>query len=198
MVVAGLFAERGQAEAYASHLPPGMELVELASPEEAKHRQVPRDGMTWDDLQKGSAEVVEIAEDTVAWAPEDIKAVEERLDEELAKKWVKLPEQKTRRDRALAGMKPRCSLARGRVFAPTKHELYFIPRGYAPVRCDDGREAWVALRATRRQTVVTRSENMALVHQVVLVECDQPTVETRHFEAGSATKPVRLALSGPC
>ncbi|MDI1444336.1 hypothetical protein [Polyangium sp. 6x1] len=184
-VVAGLFAERGQAEAYASHLPPGTEIVELASREDV-------------DFTGKRTASVEIAEDTLAWAPEDIDVVEATLDEELAKKWVKLPEQKARRDRALAGIKPRCSLTQGRVFATDQSKLFKYQRNYAPVRCDDGREAWVALRATRLDTVVTRPAGGALVHQVILVECDQPTVETRHFDAGSAAKPVRLAMGGPC
>jgi hypothetical protein len=197
-VVAGLFAEKVHAEVYLKHLPPGTELLELASPQEASKRASAPAGMSWDDFEKTRSEAVVIAEDTPAWSEGDLDRVEAQLDENLAKKWVMPPEQKVRRDRALGATKHRCTIARGRVFTSSRQKLYRFRRTYAPAQCDDGSEVWVEWRATRRESVVTRSKDGAVVHQVIRVECDQPAVETRRFEAGSGEKPIKLGLGGPC
>jgi hypothetical protein len=142
--------------------------------------------------------IVQVAEEAAAWTRADLERVERELDEALAVKWVRLPEQRKRREARLASLAPRCTVAADSVSAATSAELFAFGRQYAPVRCDDGSEAWVPWRATTLESVVTRDERGARVHQVVLVECDQATVETRRFAAPSAQEPLRLALAGPC
>ncbi|MDC3956669.1 hypothetical protein [Polyangium jinanense] len=190
-VVAGLFERKDQAEQYQARLSGPTELVELASPEDAASRKIqPKDS-------RSSA--VELAEDTAAFSKEDLEKTEEALDEALAQKWVSLPEQRERRERAIAALESRCKLPRGRVFSASHKDLIrpFMLR-YAPVRCDDGAEAWVPWRATRLKSTVVRTGEGALVHQVMLVECDSPIIETRRFGADSVAKPLRLALRGGC
>ena len=194
-VVAGLFATRPPAEAYARDLPSSAQLLELAALVElAPGLFQPKSASAGD--AKNTA--VELAEDTPAWSTPDLERVEHELDEALARRWVKLPKQRASREAALAKLAPKCRLERGRVFAATEDKLYAFRRNYAPVDCPDGTRAWVPWRATRLESVVERAGSAAKVHQVVLVECDQATVETRAFSSPSSGKALRLALGGPC
>ncbi|MDI1434581.1 hypothetical protein [Polyangium sorediatum] len=199
-VVAGLFEHKHQAEQYQARLSRPTELVELASPEDAASRQIQPKGMAKEMFLASRVSAVELAEDTAAFSEDDLDKTEKALDEVLAQKEVSLPEQKEQRERALAALQPRCKLSRGRVFSASykdlHHPLASLLR-YAPVRCDDGAVAWVPWRATRLKSAVVRTDAGALVHQVVLVECDSPILETRLFGASSAAKPLRLALGGP-
>ena len=183
-VVAGLFAEREDAERYREHLPAGAELVELTLEEEP--------------FDFDNTSVVVVTEPATAWSYEDLDRVEKDLDETLAKKWVTLPKQRERRLAALAKLTPRCVVAPGRVSWVRKRKLHAFLQNYAPVSCADGREAWIEWRATRLESVVTRSGGVILVHQVVLVECDVPTIETRRWGAPLAAKPLGLSRPGRC
>lgn len=185
-VVAGLFVERARAEALRDALA-GAQLVELV-PEEALQAL-----WVWDGTRGA---VVEIVEPTPAYAEADVERMEQALDELLAAKWVALPAQKTRRADALAKLAPRCTVAKGHLFMTTQGAI--VRRQYAPVRCADGSSAWVPWRATRLQSVVTRGDGGAVLHQVVLVECDVPTIERRRFGALSTEPPLRIALGGGC
>ncbi|MDI3288099.1 hypothetical protein [Polyangium sp. 15x6] len=198
-VVAGLFERKDQAEQYQARLSRPTELVELASPEDAASRKIQPKGMAERTFLESRASAVELAEDTAAFSKEDLEKTEEALDEALARKWVSLPEQRERRERAIAALQPRCNLSRGRVFSASHKDLQrpFMLR-YAPVCCDDGAEAWVPWRATRLKSTVVRTDEGAVVHQVMLVECDSPIIETRLFGADSVAKPLRLALRGGC
>jgi hypothetical protein len=188
-VVAGLFATPSDAADYRRNLPSSTEVVELAAVDESSPFG------RFDD-PRGSA--IEIAEDTPAWSAVDLERLEHELDEALAKRWVKLPKQRARREAALAKLTPRCRIDGGRVFSARASELFRFHRKYAPVRCPDGTDAWVAWRATRLEAVVERAARGPKIHQVILVECDQPTLETRIFSAPSSATPIRLALAGPC
>jgi len=101
-------------------------------PEEAAKRSVPPIGVNWNVFEKTRSALVVIAEDTLAWTAADLEAVESRLDENLARKWVRFPAQRIRRTRALAALEPACTSARGRVFTTDHDELYRFMRHYAP------------------------------------------------------------------
>src|SRR5262249_33086677 len=148
-VVAGLFATRVPADEYKRHLPSSAQLVELAKLVELTAGLF----RLADSLDRPTGDsrisAVELAQDTPAWGAADLERVEKELDEALAKKWVKLPKQRARREAALAKLDPLCRLERGRVFAARENELWKFHRAYAPVHCADGTEAWVPWRATR-------------------------------------------------
>jgi hypothetical protein len=159
-VFAGLFRERPDADAYARSI--HGEVVALGVV----------DGIPSDEhLMR----VVVTAARTRAYAREDLERVEHELDERLAVEWTKLPRQQERRASALAKLTPICSVDADRVFVIDQHELYAFRRTYAPVTCDDGRRAWIPWRATRLESAFVGER----VHQVILVECDVPTLETR-------------------
>jgi len=197
-VVAGLFASKPPAEAYARELPSSARLLELAAlVEEPPGFYMLRDPKG-PSARDARVRAVELVEDTPAWSRPELERVEHELDEALARKWVKLPKQRARREAALAKLDPRCTLERGRVFTAKDADFYGWRRNYAPVQCPDGARAWVPWRATRLESVVVRAGGAAKVHQVILVECDQATVETRAFSSPSSAQPLRLALGGPC
>lgn len=175
-VFAGLFRDRGDAEARAAQI--GGELVPLASLEEQRRRFAMslKDG---EARERAVVRVVETTAETPAWAAEDLARVEQDLDEALGVKWTGLEGQQTRRAAALAALAPRCTVAVERVFVTNAEALYRFRRTYAPVVCDDGRPAWIPWRATRLESAVVDGR----VHQVVLVECDVPTLETRELGA---------------
>lgn len=176
VVIAGLWANAADATAAARAA--GGEVLPLASQDEFRRRQY--GGVEkYEAYEARVSHAVEITSATPAYRAEDLERVETDLDEELATKWVPMPEQYVRRARALAALVPACTVAAGRVFATNERELYRFRRTYAPAKCDDGREAWVPWRATRRESVVADGR----VHQVILVECDVPTLETRPLGA---------------
>ena len=150
---------------------------------------------TWDETRPA---VVEVVESTPAFAQADIERVEKDLDEMLAGKWVNLAAQDKRREAALAKLVPRCTIEGGRLFMTTAGKLHTFHVPYAPTRCPDGARVWVRWRATRRASVVARTKDGPIVDQVVLVECDTPTIERRRLGAPSAEPPLRLALGGGC
>lgn len=172
-VVAGLYANREDADAAARGR---ATVIELATKDEYDRRRYSNVG-AYQKNEEQIERVVEIAAETPAYRAEDLEQVEKALDEELATHWVPLPAQQMRRADALAASTPACNVAAGRVFVTHENELYEFRRKYAPVRCDDGREAWVPWRATRLESTVDSGK----VSQVILVECDVPTVETRPF-----------------
>jgi hypothetical protein len=176
MVVVGLFAARRDADAWASALHD--DVVPLASVEELNRRRYD-DVKDWDRHEASIVRVVETTAPTAAFAGSDLERVESELDERLARNWTKLPGQQLRRVRALASLSPRCTLDAGRVFVTDEATLYRFLRHYAPVTCPDGRRAWVPWRATRLESAVVRAGDQLDVHQVILVECDVPTLETR-------------------
>jgi hypothetical protein len=185
-VVAGLFAERATAAAFHRALA-SAQLVEIVSEEALAALNV------WDGNRPN---VVEVIESTPAYAQEDVERVEHALDEMLARKWVDLAAQNKRREAALAKLAPRCTIENGRLFMTTAGELQHFHSPYAPTRCPDGSRAWVRWRTTRGQSVVTRGEAGAIIHQLVLVECDHPTIERRRFGASSTDPPLRISSRG--
>jgi len=178
-VFAGLFRARRDADAYARTLRAGV--VPLATPDEFARRAYPGSG-SYDDFAAHVQRVVEMAAASPAYAEADLEQVEHELDERLAREWTKLPGQQTRRAAALSKLVPLCTVGAGRVYLTNEHALFAFRRTYAPVTCDDGRNAWVPWRATRLESAVVGER----VHQVVLVECDVPTVEVRAVGAPPA------------
>ncbi len=177
-VVAGLFVTREDAAAYRRALGRG-QVVPLASGAEYRHRiHGNHRYASFDEQQKAIHHVVQIATDTLAYDAKDLERIERAFDEGP---WVPFRAQQTRRAAALARLRPRCRLRAGRVFVTNGVVLYNFMRSYAPVTCDDGREAWVPWRATRLESTVVREHGAFEVHQVIDVECDVPRLETRAF-----------------
>ena len=156
VVVDGLFAERADAESFARALHASVLPLEA------------RTGAYRDDVSR----VVMTASSSPAYARGDLERVEHELDEAP---WVPLAKAHVRRTKALAQLTPVCTIDAGRVFRTTSEALYRFRREYAPVACDDGKEAWIAWRATRLESSVSAGS----IRQVILVECDVPTIETR-------------------
>lgn len=177
-VVAGLFGQREDADAYALALGRA-EVLPLATVAAHERRLAAGTYANEDDREKHIRHVVELAGDTPAYDAADLGRTESALDEALGAHWVRLPAQQGRRAAALARLRPRCTLPAGRVFVTDGQALYGFRRMYAPVTCDDGSEAWVPWRATRLESAVLWEGGAWKVHQVILVECDVPTVETR-------------------
>jgi hypothetical protein len=175
-VFAGLFGARRDADAFARAT--GAEVIPLATVEELEKRA----GADLGDFDEHEAHVLRVVETTTtspAYDEADLERVEGDLDERLAGEWTKLPGQQARRAAALATLPPRCTVGSGRVFATNEGALYTFRRQYAPVTCDDGHAAWVPWRATRLESTVVRTRDAFRIHQVILVECDVPTLETR-------------------
>lgn len=113
--------------------------------------------------------------------PSQIADVEDRLGNAPA---VAYPQAVERRTRAIAVLKPNCEVRAGRIFLATGRELYTFGRDYAPVTCGDGSRAWVPRRTTRVESAVIPGKEGASLFQVILVECDTPTIEHRPFVSG--------------
>lgn len=197
VVVAGLFAERDRAQAYADRIALPYELIELA---DAAAPAAACADTHYDDCMARRSSAIEISTTTPAWAAADLARVEQELDEALATSWVSLPIQHERRQAALRKLAPRCVVEPGRVFSADQHVIYKFRRTYVPIRCSTGEQAWVPITATRLHSVVLPHGSTADIHQVILVECDTPTIETRPFGAASlaASPPTLTASSDGC
>lgn len=161
-VVLGTFTSRAGAAKWSKALALGdTEIVDLVTPDEANRRQVERG-------EDRSRVVVEVVTSTAAW---DAKTLEALAAAE--------PERK-QRELARGGLTPTCTVERGHVHLTNRAELYRWNREYAPVLCN-GRTAWIPWRSTRLESVVTRTGGQAVIHQVIDVTCDAPTVEDRPF-----------------
>lgn len=159
-VVVAAFASRAGAVVWQKeHGGDASEVVDLLSPEKAAERRA------------GDAKrrvVVEVVTPTAAW---DAATLEGLANAE--------PERK-QRELARSRLTAACTVERGRLFVAARDDLYKWSREYAPVECN-GRAAWIPWRATRLESVVTRSSGQAVIHQVIDVTCDSPTVEDRPF-----------------
>jgi hypothetical protein len=117
--------------------------------------------------------------DAPAWSADTLDRIENDLDEALARKWVPLQQQALRRERALSHVASACTLRRGSLFVTPRAVLYRFRRNFARVTCPDGREAWTRWTSTRLESVVRPTSAGLVIEQVVLVECDTPTIERR-------------------
>jgi hypothetical protein len=98
----------------------------------------------------------------------------------------------------LARAKPVCTAAAG-AFVTTAEALYRFRRAFAPVRCPDGQVAWVPWTQTRVETVIYRASEDWVWAQVILVECDQATIERfRLHPGGERTSMPALPSGGGC
>ena len=167
-VFAGLYRDRRGAEARAAEV--GGEVTPLATVD-AFQRRGCAGAADSDACERSMTRVVQTSARTPAWDAADLERVEREIDE----KWVPLPAQQRRRAAELAKLTPRCTIGPARVFVTNENAIYRFMRTYAPVVCDDGRPAWIPWRATRLESAVVNDR----VHQVILVECDVPTLETR-------------------
>lgn len=129
---------------------------------------------------------VEILHTTPAWSEDDLERV---WDENHKKPWVALPENFERMTRDVEALRPICTVEKGTVHAARGHLLYDFMRRFAPVKCADGRDAFVPWRATRLESTVMPSDVLV---QVVLVICDVPTLEIRSFSRPPPVRPTRL------
>ena len=170
-VFAGLFRERRDADSYARAL--HAEVVALTTIDEFQARQ--EASGDFDAHERSIVRAVQTSGETPAYAESDLERVERELDERLVTHWTKMPAQQERRVAELSKLKPLCTVAADRVFATDQLTLFRFRRMYAPVTCEDGRRAWVPWRATRLESAFVGER----VHQVILVECDVPTLETR-------------------
>ncbi len=183
-IVAGLFRSQAHAKTWLSTratIARETELAALASVEEYERRKTPADG----DYTKFLATrhvVVEVVEDTPAW---DDATVERLFNADNHNR------EKTAA--ALAKVAPACRVSAGTLHVSNMEEVYKMGREYAPVTCGRAR-SWIAWTATRLEAVVTRTKNGPILHQVVEVSCDTPTIASRPF---GARTPALLAF-GAC
>lgn len=188
-LVAGLFGERASAERWVRESKLKAEVVELAPAGAAQP-------MCEGDYEACMGSRVSAVEVFVPSKAYDTKALEALDAEQDQLPWIRLDLAVARYDQALAKLPPACEIEAGRVFVATNDKLYRFQRRHAPVRCKDGREAWVPWRATRLESIVTTGADGPELHQVVLVECDVPTIEDRPF---LPTIPATLlAFGGGC
>jgi hypothetical protein len=176
-VVVGLFVKRPLADAYARRVP-SAEVVPLATRQVFEQRYFATAETSDDERQMRIRHVVEIATEASAYDSADVERAEAELE---AKPWARLPVVYKWRAAALAKASPRCTLAAGRTFLIDGRGMNQHSRQYVPVTCDDGHDAWVPWRATRFESAVVVTRTQTEVHQVIVVECDTPTVETRPF-----------------
>lgn len=188
-LVAGLFGERASAEGWAHENRLAAEIVELAPAGAAQP-------MCEDDYNACMGSRVSAVEVFVPSKAYDAKVLEQLDTEQDQLPWVRFDHAVARYDQALAKLSPACEIEAGRVFLATNDKLYRFQRRFAPARCKDGREAWLPWRATRLESVVTRGEDGPELHQVVLVECDVPTLEDRPFVPNLPER--LLAFGGGC
>lgn len=187
-LVAGLFGERASAERWALESRLAGEIVELAPAGAAQP-------MCEGDYEACMGSRVSAVEVFVPSKAYDAKVLEQLDAEQDQLPWVGFDRAVARYDEALAKLPAACEIEPGRVFLAPNDKLFRFLRRFAPVRCKDGREAWVSWRATRLQSVVTVGEGGPELHQVVLVECDVPTIEVRPF---TPTLPTLVASSAGC
>ncbi|MEZ4222517.1 MAG: hypothetical protein R3B13_16375 [Polyangiaceae bacterium] len=189
-VVAGLFTERSHAEAFAARVV-GASIVELATVDGGHS---PCAGS--EDYSKCEASTytaVQMQRRAPAYAKADLEALEQRLND---LPWVPLGQAFERRRKALEQLTPVCIIEAGAVSITDQDNLYGFSRTYAPARCAEGEAAWVTWNATRLESVVTTTNGRVQTHQVVLVECDSPTLEVRPL--GDALDSSRILLAGSC
>lgn len=173
-LVAGLFGARAPAERWARARGLSAEIVELAPAGAAQ----PTCEDDYEACMASRVSAVEVFVPTRAYDAQSLEALVAQQDE---LPWVRFELAVARREKALEAVPAACEIEVGRVFLAPKNRLYRFLRQYAPVRCRDGREAWIPWRATRLESVVTPGARGPELHQVVLVECDVPTLEGRPF-----------------
>jgi hypothetical protein len=178
-IVGGLFKERELAKRWLARRPAiasAVDVVDLGDASEYERRQNPTDG-DYTRFLATRRVVVEVIEEARAFDDATVERFFERADHN--------------RDRlvaALAKTEPKCTVPAGSLFVSSREELYRMNRELAPVMCGRTR-AWIAWTATRLEAVVTRSKKgPPLIHQVVEVSCDSPSIATRPF--GSPAKVV--------
>ncbi|MFO0553622.1 MAG: hypothetical protein U0271_34890 [Polyangiaceae bacterium] len=190
-VVAGLFAERAEADNYVRDLQlEGATIVELA-PES----WLPCESELWEQCEAQHVVAVEVAAKSVAFSDAQVASFDKKLSEENSADPDELAQQRRALEAAAA---PICEVTRGQVFGATSLELYGASRVYAPVTCPDGRRAWVPWRNTRVESVVVQTKAGAMTSQVISVECDTPTLDERPFVEGEAPAPPPAPASVGC
>lgn len=191
-IVAGLFAERAEADTYVRELrlEQGVSIVELA-PES----WLPCESDEYDKCEAKHVVAVEVAAKSVALSDAQLDAIEKKLAEE----GLHEAEEVAKRRRELTSRAtPVCEVARGQVFAATSLELYSTSRDYAPITCPDGRRAWIPWRNTRLESVVVATARGPIISQVVAVSCDSPTLDERPYLEDEAPPPVPAPVSAGC
>jgi hypothetical protein len=190
LVIAGLHADAGAAARAAGAL--GGEVVAL-----------PADPVVPSYFEAGAAQPlvpVVIERDAPAYRAEALEALEQRLDESLASRWVPLEKQHQRRRRGAAALPLACRVPAGSIALVPASDVWAFRRMWAPARCPDGSAAWVAWDATRLVTLVVHDERGTRIHQVILVECDVATTWVWSFDAATGRRGERILLpdSGGC
>ena len=173
--MAGLFATADEARTLVQQRNLTAEIVELAP---ALAAQMDCTG-EWEACAETHISVVEIVAPTKAWTAAEIDRVAEAQD---GLPWVKYDKAAPRFMKALEAAPAACEIEARRIFLGSAGKLYDRSRMFAPVACPDGKQAWAPWRATRLESVVTRDDPAGTLHQVVLVECDSPTIEERPFQ----------------
>jgi hypothetical protein len=172
-IVAGLYATKAEAKALVASKRLKADVVELA-PADAAHMVCD----DWSACQSTYISVVEVMAPAKAYDAKQIEKLNAAQDE---LPWVKYEKAVARYMKALERLPAACEVQPGRLFLANQDRLYRQFRKLAPVTCPDGQEAWVPWRATRLESAVVRKNNDTVMHQVVLVECDSPTLEERPF-----------------
>jgi hypothetical protein len=160
-IVLGLFEKERDARDEASALQ--ATVVELATWEKYRERAP--------DFGDHRA-VIEMLEDAPAFYGRDVRALEKTLTGPLK-------DDVARRAAFVKERASECRVHRGDVFVTKEREVAELSYAWAPVQCDDRREAFVLERATRFKAVVTH-DRPPTISQVVQVQC-APTIETRPF-----------------
>ena len=192
LTVLGLFAERADAEAFHRQLPADARLLALEVGEL-------QDYWTSDPNERPRDHVVQVIEDTPAWPKDSLERLERQLNEAMAQseQWLPWDQLMERRRAALDQLPTRCQVSAGRVFRHTGDSIYHMLRVYAPVRCDDGQEAWIPWATTNLETAVVPHAEGSVSYQVANVTCDQPLLVKR--EKREKRPPVvAIAAVGSC
>ncbi|NUO52218.1 MAG: hypothetical protein HOV80_25475 [Polyangiaceae bacterium] len=173
-IVAGLFATKAEADELVASKHLAAQVVELA-PALAAQMDCS------DDYEACTATQITVVEMLAPTKAYSTATIEKLIEEQNELPWVKYDKAALRERKALERLPSACEVKAGQLFLAKGNRLYRQMRKYAPVTCPSGAEAWVPWRATRLESAVLRKGNEASLHQVILVECDVPTLEERPF-----------------
>jgi hypothetical protein len=182
-VVAGLFASEAGARRLVARAKLGdAAIVPLADLETVRKR--------WPHGRPATM-AVEITLPTNAYDPADIERLEEALNSQNHRSYAELLE---RREAGLRKLVPACSLAPGRLFSVEGSVVDEHRRAFAPVQCGTKR-AWAPWAATRLDGVVAMQPSGPMFFQVVLVECDVPTLTSRPLSSSASVLPAAVGCA---
>ncbi|MCA9705367.1 MAG: hypothetical protein KDK70_05940 [Myxococcales bacterium] len=209
VVVLGLYERETQARAAAERwastpvepIEP-IEPIELMDPEDALEIELGGGEAQW----QARRFVVQLdAEEAVdAYPPAEIREGEQWLSEQV---WRSYEEYRERRAAMLESLPVRCQIPPDRVFVSTAGRYdddgIYAPYDWQPAACEDGRPAYVRQTDTRRHSIVRPGPGpgpTSVIEQVILVECDSPTIERWPWAHGRRERgtPVLLASRGSC